>query len=161
MDAYLDIETTGLSPRHDDITVVGIYRQYEDGFRLSQFVGAEITREAVEDTLDGVTTVYTFNGKRFDAVFLEHKLRVHLDAPMLHRDLMYDCWDRDLYGGLKVVEQRLCIERKLLGVSGLQAVQLWWRYKRQGDDAALDTLLAYNCEDVLNLKVLRERLGVD
>jgi len=74
---------------------------------------------------------------------------------------MYACWNHHLYGGLKVVEQRLGIARQLQGVSGREAVALWWRYVRQGDSTALHTLLAYNREDVLNLKVLRERLGVD
>jgi len=161
MDAYLDIETTGLSRWKDAITVVGVYREYEDGFRMSQLVGAEITRSSVEHLLKGADTLYTFNGRRFDAVFLECQLRVKLESPLVHRDLMYECWDRGLYGGLKAVERRLGIERTLRDVSGLQAVQLWWRYARWGDEAALTTLLAYNREDVVNLKVLRERLGID
>lgn len=160
MDAYLDIETTGLSPCTDAITVVGIYRDYSDGFRLTQLVGDEITRDRVESILDGAKTLYTYNGIRFDAVFLETRLQFKLSPSLVHRDLMYACWNRRLYGGLKVVEQRLGIERKLQGVSGRQAVELWWRYVRRGDIAALHTLLEYNREDVLNLKVLRERLGV-
>ena len=161
MDAYLDIETTGLSQYRDDITVVGIYRQYKDGFRLNQLVGRDITREAVEPLLAGAKTLYTFNGRRFDAVFLETKLQLKLGPPLVHRDLMYECWNRGLYGGLKAVERCLGIERQLQDVSGLRAIELWWRYARWGDRSALDTLLAYNREDVLNLKTLRERLEID
>ena len=161
MDAYLDIETTGLSPCADAITVVGIYREYPDGFHLRQLIGSEIMRDSVESILDGVTTLYTYNGIRFDAVFLESQLQLEWSPSLVHRDLMYACWNHHLYGGLKVVEQRLGIARQLQGVSGREAVSLWWRYVRQGDATALHTLLAYNREDVLNLKVLRERLGVD
>jgi len=161
MDAYLDIETTGLSPCNDAITVVGIYREYSDGFRLRQLIGSEITRDAVASILNGVTTLYTYNGIRFDAVFLESQLQFEWSPSLVHRDLMYACWNRHLYGGLKVVEQRLGIPRQIQGVSGREAVELWWRFVRRGDTAALHTLLAYNQEDVLNLKVLRERLGVD
>jgi uncharacterized protein len=160
MDAYLDIETTGLSPWADSITVVGIYRGNGESFSLSQLVGPDITREAVERLLDGVRTLYTYNGLRFDAVFLEAQLQLKLPPSLRHRDLMYCCWDQGLYGGLKAVERRLGIERQLLGVSGRMAVELWWRYARRGDSDALHTLLCYNREDVENLKVLRERLSV-
>jgi uncharacterized protein YprB with RNaseH-like and TPR domain len=37
-------------------------------------------------------------------------------------------------------------------------VRLWWRYVDSFDLKALDTLLAYNREDVVNLKALKERL---
>lgn len=161
MEAYLDIETTGLSPCADAITVVGIYRRYPDGYRMAQLVGPDITRAAVEGLLEGVEALYTYNGIRFDAVFLESRLQVEFPRTLAHKDLMHDCWRRGLYGGLKSVERQLGIERKLLGVSGRQAVDLWWRYVRTGDEAALHTLLRYNKEDVLNLKVLRERLAVD
>ena len=161
MDAYLDIETTGLSPCADVITVVGVYRDSPEGFILRQLVGNEITRDSVEQILDGVDTLYTYNGIRFDAVFLETQLQFRFSPSLVHRDLMYACWDRHLYGGLKVVEQCLGIGRRIHGVSGRQAVELWWRYVRRGDNAALATLLAYNRDDVLNLRVLRERLEVD
>jgi uncharacterized protein YprB with RNaseH-like and TPR domain len=161
MEAYLDIETTGLSPCMDAITVVGIYRRYPEGFQMAQLVGPDITREAVETLLDGVETLYTYNGIRFDAVFLESRLQVTFPCSLTHKDLMHDCWRHGLYGGLKSVERQLGIDRTLSGVSGREAVYLWWRYVRSGDTSALQTLLRYNQEDVLNLKVLRERLAVD
>jgi len=72
---------------------------------------------------------------------------------------MYDCWDNNLYGGFKVVEQRLGIHRRLRGIDGFEAVQLWWRYLKGGNQNALALLLEYNKEDVVNLKTLRERLA--
>jgi uncharacterized protein YprB with RNaseH-like and TPR domain len=161
MEAYLDIETTGLSPFTDYITVVGIYRQVvPHGFELVQLVGREISKESLLRALNGVGTLYTYNGARFDLVFIEARLQVALQSLMLHRDLMYDCWRQGLYGGLKAVEQRLGIERTLQGVNGRLAVDLWWRYVHRGDEDALQTLLEYNREDVVNLKELRERLHV-
>ena len=61
---------------------------------------------------------------------------------------------------LKVVERILGIDRKLQGVDGYIAVQLWWEYVNNNDKRALQTLLDYNKEDVVNLKVLRQRPGV-
>ncbi len=73
---------------------------------------------------------------------------------------MYNCWNNNLKGGLKVVEQLLGIKRKLKDIDGYMAVQLWWEYKNNNDENALQTLLEYNEEDVVNLKVLRRKLGV-
>jgi hypothetical protein len=72
---------------------------------------------------------------------------------------MYDCWRNNLFGGFKVVERQLGISRQLQGISGYDAVLLWWRYKNYADRDALDLLLQYNKEDVLNLRALRERLA--
>ena len=49
-------------------------------------------------------------------------------------------------------------KRKLVEVDGRVAVRLWWRYVDSFDLEALDMLLAYNREDVVNLKELKERL---
>jgi uncharacterized protein YprB with RNaseH-like and TPR domain len=43
-------------------------------------------------------------------------------------------------------------------VDGYEAVRLWWRYVNSDDQDALDTLLQYNREDVVNLRTLKERL---
>ena len=88
------------------------------------------------------------------------KLGIDLAGLVKHTDLMYDCWKKDLKGGLKVVERILGIDRKLQGVDGYMAVQLWWKYANHNDRRALRTLLDYNKEDVVNLKVLRQSLGV-
>jgi uncharacterized protein YprB with RNaseH-like and TPR domain len=71
---------------------------------------------------------------------------------------MYDCWKKNLYGGLKSVERQLGIPRVLTEVSGYEAVRLWWRYVDYFDLDALNTLLEYNREDVINLKTLKEKL---
>jgi uncharacterized protein YprB with RNaseH-like and TPR domain len=73
---------------------------------------------------------------------------------------MYDCWSRNLYGGFKAVEQQLGIPRHLQGITGVDAVLLWWRYQKYDDRTALATMLEYNKEDVMNLKALKETLGV-
>ena len=56
------------------------------------------------------------------------------------------------------MERQLGIARKLTEVNGHEAVRLWWRYVDYYDLDALNTLLEYNKEDVLNLKTLKERL---
>ncbi len=157
IDAYLDIETTGLS-RDDDITVVGVYLCNGAETRFLQLVGEEITAESLLEALSGTGVIYTYNGKSFDLPFIRRSLGVDLAEHFRHHDLMYDCWKCDLKGGFKAVERQLGIGRQLPDMDGFQAVRLWWRYVDYFDREALKTLLEYNREDVVNLKTLREKL---
>ena len=158
--AYLDIETTSLSPSDGELTVVGLY--WDDGKteRFIQLVGEEISAAKLLEALRGVQVLYTYNGGRFDLPYIQAKLGIDLTQHCIHHDLMYDCWQRNLYGGLKEVERQLGIERKSVGIDGRMAVRLWLNYKSHDDEKALLTLLGYNREDVLNLKVLRQKLHV-
>jgi len=158
IDAYLDIETTGLSYQYADITVIGIYLVNGRDSRLVQLVGRDVNIDNLLETVNGVSTIYTYNGSRFDLPFIHGSLGINLADTFYHNDLMYDCWRCNLKGGFKAVEQQLGIPRQLQGINGLDAVLLWQKYQYCGDRNALATLLKYNEEDVVNLKVLRERL---
>ena len=155
--AYLDIETT---PQPiSAITVVGIAVEH-DGRIISRQVDT-ITDAWILETLRGVDELYTYNGSRFDLPMIKAKLKLDLKQSVKHTDLMYACWKQDLKGGLKAVEKKIGIPRKLPDVDGYTAVLLWWQYKNNADHNALKTLLDYNEEDVVNLRILRQKLGVD
>jgi len=158
VEAYLDIETTGLSSEYCEITVIGIHLCNGIDSAFIQLVGEDINADSIVDALNGVQIIYTYNGSRFDLPFITSRLGINLAQLFTHHDLMYDCWRNNLYGGFKVVEQQLGINRRLKEVSGYEAVRLWWRYVNDYDEDALATLLEYNKEDVLNLKTLKERL---
>ncbi len=124
VDAYLDIETTGLSCQYASITVVGIYLVSNADGSLAQLVGREVTSDNLLVSLKGVERIYTYNGSRFDLPFIAGSLGVDLRTIANHHDLVYDCWRCNLYGGFKAVEQQLGIPRKLQGISGWDAVRL-------------------------------------
>lgn len=157
-EAYLDIETTGLSSLYSEITVIGIYLYNRAEKQFIQLVGDEISDVRLMKSLEGVDVIYTYNGSRFDLPFISRRLGVDLAQFFKHRDLMYDCWRNNLYGGFKAVERQLGIDRELKEVSGYEAIRLWWRYANDYDEDALNILLEYNKEDVINLKALKERL---
>ncbi len=157
-EAYLDIESTGLYPTYDEITVVGVHLTNGVDARFAQLVGEGINADSLLEALQGAATIYTYNGSRFDLPFIRYRLGVDLAKLLSHRDLMYHCWRKNLYGGLKCVERQLGIGRQLCGIDGYEAVRLWWRYVNGSDKNALRTLLEYNREDVMNLKTLKERL---
>lgn len=158
VEAYLDIETTGLSAQDCNITVVGIYIYRENETRFIQLVGKDITSESILDTLKGIDILYTYNGSRFDLPFIYSRLGINLAKLFKHCDSMYDCWRCNLYGGFKSVEMNLGIERKLKEINGYEAVRLWWRYVDSFDLYSLNLLLEYNKEDVINLKALKDKL---
>jgi len=157
-EAFIDIETTGLSASDSEITVVGIYIWRESGDEFVQFVGHDISADAILEALQGVDVIYTYNGSRFDLPFIHSYCGVDLTHHFPHRDLMFDCWRKNLHGGLKGVERQLGIAREDKEVDGREAIRLWWKYVDSFDLEALDKLCAYNKEDVVNLKTLRDIL---
>ncbi|MEE8152951.1 MAG: ribonuclease H-like domain-containing protein [candidate division NC10 bacterium] len=145
--AYLDIETSFLG----EITVIGLFAEDRE---LVQLVGSGITDLALWKALEGIQVICTYNGSRFDLPVIRRHLHLDLRTSFASHDLMYDCWQRNLYGGLKRVEDQLNIPRKTQGVDGVEAMRLWHRYETAHDRGALMTLLDYNREDVLNLETL-------
>lgn len=157
-EAYIDIETTGLMYGSSEVTVVGIYLVRGKETDFVQFVGRDITAGAILEALEGVDVIYTYNGSRFDLPFIRSQFGIDLSTIFPHRDLMYDCWRKNLHGGLKGVEVQLGIARNLPDMNGLEAIKLWWQYVDTFDLDALNKLCEYNKEDVVNLKTLRDIL---
>ena len=151
MKAYLDIETSFSG----EITIVGIFCPPK---RMIQLVGDEVNWTNLWNALDGVTSILTYNGARFDLPVIKRAVKLDLKKYFECQDLMYDCWERNLYGGLKRVEEQLGIERVSKGIDGLEAMRLWERFRLYGDEKALQVLLEYNREDVVNLLSLEEKL---
>ena len=151
MKAYLDIETSYSS----DITVIGIF--YADG-RVRQLIGNKITCENLLESLNGIETIITYNGSRFDLPVIRNKLGLDLTTHYTCFDLMYECWEKNLYGGLKRVEAQLGIERASQSIDGWEAMQLWENYVRYHDQQALGILLQYNRDDIMNLVILEKIL---
>jgi uncharacterized protein YprB with RNaseH-like and TPR domain len=152
---YLDIETTGLSPRYSVPSVVGLLV----GDRFFQWHGEDITSVNLLDALPGDAVIHTYNGHRFDLPFLEHHLRIQFRARYRTVDLMFDCWKHGLRGGLKKVQKTLGLSRQDEDVNGFMAVVLWERWTRDADRDALDRLLSYNREDVEVLPRLQSLLA--
>jgi len=159
--AYIDIETTGLSRYYANLTVIGIALEKNGGLEVIQLIEGSLSEKRLLAALHGVDEIYSYNGSRFDLPFIKAKLGLDLKACFKHTDLMYDCWRNDLKGGLKAVERKLGIDRRLKDVDGYVAVKLWYEYVNNHSQQALSTLLDYNREDVVNLPVLRRRLRVE
>jgi uncharacterized protein YprB with RNaseH-like and TPR domain len=149
--AFLDIETTGLSPAYSYITMVGIL----DSRGYTPYVRGE-NIEDLRAALERYVLFVTYNGSQFDLPYVEHffgpvfRRAAHLDLRFPLRRLGYG-------GGLKSIERRLRVARSsgLAGLDGYDAVLLW-RMWEGGDRGARDTLVRYNAEDVASLPALAE-----
>lgn len=145
----LDIETGGAPDDWGGVTVVGLY----DGQRVEQFV-AESNMWLINDAMKGYDVVLTFAGSTFDLPVLR-QVFPGLSLPPLHIDLRWLLARLGLKGGLKRIERSLGINRPaaVAGLGGYDALLLWQRHLA-GEKSALDTLLAYNAQDVINLPPL-------
>ncbi len=152
--AFLDIETTGLSPGESIVTLVGVldqagYTAYVRGDNLDE-LPARIPR---------YRQFVTFNGAAFDLPFLEREFAGDSSRSLFahagHLDLRYPLARLGLSGGLKKIERSTGVGRpsSLGALEGSDAVSLW-RMANEGEPDALQTLIRYNAEDVASLPLL-------
>jgi len=150
---FFDIETTGLSADRDVVTTVSFHR---GGGTKTLVRGDDLTPGNVAAEFEKSDVVVSYNGRRFDAPFIEQNLGVTVEAP--HVDLMYLCRRLGLTGGLKSVEDALGVGREgVEDVDGREAVRLWRAYE-DGDTDALERLVRYNRYDAENLRDVLEEV---
>lgn len=145
---YLDIETDGGNDP-DSVTMIGLY----DGKEFNALIKGE-NLESFRDIISQYSTIVTFFGTGFDIPVLKRRFpdaifdQIHIDLHPILRKLGYR-------GGLKKIEPQFGIQRSedTIGLTGRDAVFLWRKYVR-GSEEALDRLVAYNREDVVNLETL-------
>jgi len=147
--AYLDIETTGLSPYGGIVTVVTVH----GGGATRTFVAGDDLEE-LPAYLGRFRVLVTFNGSRFDVPFLLASFPQML-VPPAHIDLRFLLYRIGHAGGLKRIEARLGVGNRegVEGIDGLDAVRLWQEYRR-GSRSALERLVRYNRADTVNLEPL-------
>ena len=146
--AYLDIETTGLSPHYSHITTIAVY----DGKEVHDFVRGENLDEfpAFISKFPAITTFY---GKAFDIPFIKQEMGIEFNQ--VHFDVCFLLRRLKIKGGLKKIEKTFGISRGALeDLDGYSAVLLWKKYAKTKKIEYLETLLAYNNEDVINLEFL-------
>jgi uncharacterized protein len=144
--AFLDIETTGLSPFGGIVTVVSVH----GAGTTRTFVAGEDLEE-LPAYVGRFPILVTFNGSRFDVPFLEACFPSFV-APPVHIDLRFLLYRLGHAGGLKRIEERLGLGDRsgVEGIHGLDAVRLWQEYRR-GNSSSLERLVKYNRADTVNL----------
>jgi len=179
--AYLDIETNYVGPfKSDDdrffrdsrnhlISVLGVRLLDNDSDVFVQLFDKEITKAKLVQTLEGTKRIVTYNGRSipdpikqrvgFDFPVIAAQLGIVLDKEYPHLDLCPECWKRNLYGGLKKVEEKLGLRRQFPDREGAWAMETFRAYVKTGDEKLRKELLAYNRADVFMLRELELKLA--
>ncbi|MBC8064342.1 MAG: ribonuclease H-like domain-containing protein [Chlorobia bacterium] len=148
---YLDIETDG-GQGGSSVTMIGLY----DGKEFQCLVKGD-NLENFRDIISQYSMIVTFFGSAFDLPMLQ-KCFSGIRFDQIHLDLCPTLRRVDVRGGLKKIEKQLGIARgeDTEGLNGYDAILLWQRFQRNRDDRALEKLIAYNRDDVVNLEKLAE-----
>ena len=147
---YLDIETNGGDSYSGFITTIATY----DGNEIKYYVNGKNLDDFIIDVFN-YKILITYNGKSFDIPFIENFFNVELNHAQI--DLRYTLASLGFKGGLKSCEQQLGLRRDGLdGVDGYFAIHLWNDYYYNANQKALESLLAYNIEDSINLEKLMQ-----
>ena len=147
---FLDIETTGY---YGDISVLGMF----DGYETYTLVKDQsLTKQNVKQILSKYKLLVTFNGRSFDLPMIKRQFNISPNIP--HLDLRFPLSKIGYDGGLKNIEKDLGIKRcdSVAGMSGDQAVVLWHDFIENRRKESLDLLVAYNEEDIVNLRPLAD-----
>ena len=150
---FLDIESTGLSKYYDRVTLVG----WSVGTSYEVLIDPNETSQ-LERELSTKPIVITFNGTLFDLPFLTNRFNTDWSCAT-HVDLRFLAKRVGLTGGQKKIEVSIGFSREaaLEGISGAEAVGLWFDYK-EGDLNALRKLIRYNHADIEGMKFLFEQV---
>lgn len=151
--AYLDIETDGLY-RDSLVTAVTVHTKNDT---VTLVHGRGLTSDRLTDVLKDASMLVTFNGSCFDIPVLKNSFP-DLDFNLPHLDLRFASRKVGFRGGLKQLETDLKIRRtdNIEGVDGFEAVRLWKRWDRYGDQDALEKLVEYNRADTINLEEITQ-----
>lgn len=164
---FIDIETTGLSPKTSDIYLIGFAYCKDDVWQLGQFFAESPDEEeailsAFSDFILPYKKILHYNGDRFDIPFLKAKYEKHLlSDPFEGRDSV------DLYrlirpyknilgladGKQKSVEKFLGIDRED-EYDGGKLIPIYHEYTRDRDDDKKRLLLLHNSDDVKGMTKL-------
>ena len=145
---YLDIETTGLDRYYQSITTIALY----DGHEIKTYVNGQNLDDFIED-IQKYKVIISYNGKSFDIPFIENYFNIRLDHAQI--DLRYVLYSLGYRGGLKGCERQLDMDRgDLNDIDGYFAVLLWNEFIKTKNQQTLETLLAYNIQDTINLENL-------
>jgi hypothetical protein len=136
--------------------VVGLY----DGDQVMTMVdGINLDYRRLKAFLSRYKLIVSFNGLCFDSPFLKKQYPDLLpDVP--HIDIRFLCQNLGYRGGLKQLESVFnCSRRDIIDrLHGGDPATLWRMWRGSGDRYYLDLLVEYNEEDVVNLKVVADKV---
>ena len=161
---FFDIETTGFSPAHSTIYLIGCARHIDEKVHIDQFF-AETPSDEREviisflEILKSYSTLISFNGVGFDVPFLKAKCDTYqLEEPfkaLNYLDIFKSVSELKFLLKLpnykqKTIEGFLNLSRDDL-YSGGNLINVYQEYCKEPDAAKEEVLLLHNYEDVAGM----------
>lgn len=169
---FFDIETTGFSPAHTSLYLIGCVRRSGPYICMDQFFAEKPAEEklilvAFLELLKACDTIITFNGIGFDIPYLKAKCDTY-GLTQHFADYTYV----DIFKSIssikhilklqnfkqKSIEAFLGIDRRDL-YSGGELIHIYQSYVKEPEEELLELLLLHNYEDVLGMIDLLEILS--
>lgn len=171
---FIDIETTGLSPKTSDLYLIGVSYFTGDDWNVIQFMAETPAEEkqvlsVFSDFSKGFKCVVHFNGDRFDIPFLQAKFEKYgMEDPL------EDLSSFDIYKSVKSYKKQLglpdCKQKTIelyLGINredkydGGKLIPVYKNYVEKRDYRDKELLLLHNFEDVKGMFGLLPMLYYD
>lgn len=170
---FIDTETTGLAGGTGTYAfLVGLGFYTGDAFLVRQFFMRDVVEERallhlVNEAVEGVTAVVSFNGRAFDLPLLNTRFTLArmaspwADVP--HLDLLFPArrlWRKRLSScALSSLEENILkVRREDADVPGWLIPRLYFDYLRTGDARPMKRVFYHNVQDILSLVALAARL---
>lgn len=164
---FFDIETTGFSPVHTSLYLIGCAYHIEQTLYIKQFF-AETPEDEKEvlvaflSLLEDFDTIITFNGIGFDIPYLKAKCSTY-ECKEHFADFTYV----DIFKSISQIKHILQLPNykqktieAFLGIgrddlySGGELIEIYHSYVKEPRPDKLETLLLHNYEDVLDMPTL-------
>lgn len=159
----LDIETTGLSPKHSSFVLGGLLTPESGGLKAEQFFAEDLSQEqetlrAFLDAFSETDVLITYNGKHFDIPFIKGRAGTKADDLPFELDLYlliksYAPFRKFLPNlKQKTVENFMGLwQGRKDEISGKESVDLYYQYLSRKEPEVKETILLHNHDDILQL----------
>ncbi|RKY00125.1 hypothetical protein DRP77_12000 [Candidatus Poribacteria bacterium] len=164
---FLDIETTGLSPRYP-MFLVGLMYYDGEGFRFEQLLARNPSEEGamlyhLRGLMEEFDLVVTFNGGSFDLPYIIGRMtRLGIDPPEGLREKNYDLliYSRKKWRGtlpncrLQTLEREICGRRRVGDIPSSMIPAAYREFLASGDPRIIRAIMFHNLLDLLTMAEL-------
>ena len=163
---FLDIETTGLSRKFNQIYLIGLvyFNEEKNKWNLKQLFAKNIEQEKIllekfNSFIDNFNLLITYNGDSFDIPFIKYRFKEHnIDSNIYNID-SFDIYRKIKAESpylnfnnfkLKTIEEALGIYRED-EYSGKDCINFYYQYMNKKDDILKEKILKHNYDDLYYL----------